>query len=610
MLLLVILGGIGMPSVKETSAKTELERFPPYWDKRYVKRAENHSRPTYQINEEKDVIIELPDGVRLCADIYRPDVDGEEFPALLAWSPYGKSVQSIRRPAQPVESLVFDHTMEAGDIDYFVKRGYVYVIPDPRGIGKSEGEWHGFYGPKEQEDLYTVIEWIAQQPWCSGNVGMGGLSYFGMTQLLAAAQQPPHLKAIMPISVNDDYYLHCYYGGILNTYYYGFLDLCPVNNGVSESEKQYTEEELKQEIADRLKDPDIANISYFVKLLTTWPPRFHTWFLDILLHPLDGPFWHARSSCRKVDKVKIPVSLCGHLSPSGRYQPFNSFIDPNLNVPKKLTIFGIHWKVLKLPYRFAKQDVLRWYDHWLKEIDTGVMDEPPIKVFVRGVNKYRFEKEWPPKRTKWTKLFLKRFGRLETEPEHNEEIIPDSLVHIPPTISTEVPALKYATERLSEPMEVTGPITLYLYSAIDKEDANFIAKLWDLLPNGERIPLSNGYLKASHRTLMKEKSRPWLPVHDHTRSVPVKPGEINEYVIEMITTVNVFLPGHQIELEITTMDPMPQHKFMWTKMTMMGSLPSSGQIKYDIYRDKAHQSHLLLPVIPTSDPDLWLKPYT
>ena len=64
------------------------------------------------------------------------------------------------------------HSSRSGDVDYFVKRGYVYIIPDPRGIGKSEGEWHGFYGPKEQEDLYTVIEWIAQQAWCSGNVGM------------------------------------------------------------------------------------------------------------------------------------------------------------------------------------------------------------------------------------------------------------------------------------------------------------------------------------------------------------------------------------------------------------------------------------------------------
>ena len=138
--------------------KAGIKRFPPYWDSRYVKHVDRLSRPIYGLKEERDVYIPLPNGVHICADVFRPDVEGETFPALLAWSPYGKSLQSIRRPPQPIESLVFDHTIEAGDIDYFVKRGYVYVIPDPRGIGKSEGEWHGFYGPKEQGDIYNVIE--------------------------------------------------------------------------------------------------------------------------------------------------------------------------------------------------------------------------------------------------------------------------------------------------------------------------------------------------------------------------------------------------------------------------------------------------------------------
>ncbi|MBW2609390.1 MAG: CocE/NonD family hydrolase, partial [Deltaproteobacteria bacterium] len=538
-----------MSSLKEQLSTVGMDKIPPFWDVRYLKNVDKLSKPRYKVKEERDVYITLPDGVKICADVFRPDVEGERFPALLAWASYGKSLQSIKRTPQPVESLVFDHTIEAGDIDYFVERGYTYVIPDPRGIGKSEGEWNGFYSPKEQEDIYYVIDWIAGQPWCSGDVGMGGLSYYGMIQLSAAAQQNPHLKAIMPISVNDDYYLHCYYGGILNTYYYGFLDLCPVNNGVSESESLCDEEELKQKMKERLEDPEINSISYFHKILTTWPPRFHTWFLDVLLHPFDGPFWHARSSYTKYDKVKIPVSLCGNWAPSGRYQPFYSFMDPKLDVPKKLTIFGVHWKILRLPYRFANEDSLRWYDHWLKGIDTGVMDEPPVKIFVRGVNRYRFENEWPLARTKWDKIYLRRFGKLETEPEQDRNITPDSLVHEPPDITTAVPSLSYSTDFISRPMEVTGPITLYLYSAIDQEDANFIAKLWDVLPNGEKIPLANGYLKASRRTLIEKKSKPYQPVHDHTKAVPIKPGEVNEYVIQMQTTSIVFQPGHRMELE-------------------------------------------------------------
>ena len=284
-------------------------------------------------------------------------------------------------------------------------------------------------------------------------------------------------------------------------------------------------------------------------------------------------------------------------------------MDPKLDVPKKLTIFGVHWKVLRLPYRFANEDILRWYDHWLKGINTGVMEEPPVKIFVRGVNRYRFEEEWPVARTKWTKFFLKRFGKLDVEPEQDKGIPPDNMIHVPPIVSTDIPSLRYSTESLSSPIEVTGPIALYLHAAIDKEDANFISRLWDVLPNGERIPLSNGYLKASHGTLVGEKSKPWLPVHDHARSVPVKPGQVNEYVIQMNTTSNVFFPGHRIELEITSMDPMPQHKFVWSKMTMMGSLPSSRLTKYEIYRDESYPSHLLLPVIPQSDATLWLQPF-
>ena len=88
--------------------------------------------------------------------------------------------------------------MSYDSIDFFVKRGYAQVIPDPRGIGKSEGEFYGIYCKQEQEDCYDIIEWIAQQPWCDGNIGMLGISWFGIIQRLVAALQPPHLKAIFP----------------------------------------------------------------------------------------------------------------------------------------------------------------------------------------------------------------------------------------------------------------------------------------------------------------------------------------------------------------------------------------------------------------------------
>ncbi|MBW2610486.1 MAG: CocE/NonD family hydrolase [Deltaproteobacteria bacterium] len=552
----------------------------------------------------------LRDGARLCTDIFRPDAEGEKFPALIAWAAYGKSVQSLKTPPLRPDCLLFDHTREAGDLEYFVPRGYVYVIPDPRGVGKSDGEFDGWFGPQEQEDVYDLIEWVAQQPWCDGQVGMIGLSYFGIMQMLAAAQQPPHLKAIMPISVLDSAYRLSYTGGILDTFSHAFLSLIPTNKEYrSYAEIENSAEELQRKMKERWEnDPDIRSVSYFLRELTTWPPRFNPMWLDTLMHPLDGEFWDAKSANTKWHKIQVPAYMTGHWNVARQWDPFGAFMDPDLDVPKKVMIWGVYWLTVELPLNYYNEEYLRWYDYWFKGVDTGIMDEPPITIFVMGVNRFRYENEWPLARTRWTKLYMRSSGRLSTEPEEKEDVPPDGLVHIPPMISKEVPSVTYTTAPLSEPLEVTGPLALRLYASIDAEDANFIGKLYDVGPGGARQPVSAGYLKASHRTLIPEKSRPGIPVHDHTKEVPVKPGEITEYVIEFSAKSMVFQPGHKLELELTTMDYNVYHESLWSKVTSIGPLPNARVIEYKFYRDAKYRSHLLLPVIPETDPDLWLRP--
>ena len=156
-----------MSHYEEMLEKTGLDRIPPYWDARYTRNLEKLSKPIYDVKIEKNVSMTLRDGTRLSVDIYRPDKEGGKFPALVSWSAYGKEMQYIKRGGIPPESLLFDHSLEAGDVDYFVKRGYVYVIPDPRGIGKSEGKFYGVYNPQEHEDVYDMIEWAAVQEWCN-----------------------------------------------------------------------------------------------------------------------------------------------------------------------------------------------------------------------------------------------------------------------------------------------------------------------------------------------------------------------------------------------------------------------------------------------------------
>ncbi len=140
------------------------------------------SQPEYDITVDRDVYVTMRDGVKLAINIFRPDASGK-FPALLAMSGYGKEEMELLMPPQPLaRSAVWDGNIEAGDYKDIVPRGYVHIIGDVRGAGRSEGE---FPGP-EGRDYYDLIEWIAQQPWCNGNVGMIGYSYFSMIQMKTA----------------------------------------------------------------------------------------------------------------------------------------------------------------------------------------------------------------------------------------------------------------------------------------------------------------------------------------------------------------------------------------------------------------------------------------
>lgn len=598
---------------EELLEQTGLDRIPEYWDTRYTKNLKDLSKPVYGIIEELDVPMVLSDGTRLSVDIYRPCADPTElFPALVAWAAYGKSMQALKRGAIPPQSVLFDHSLEAGDIEFFVKRGYIYVIPDPRGIGQSEGEFLGVYNPQEQEDAAELVEWAATLPYCSGDVGMIGFSYFGIIQMLTAAKQPVHLKCIMPLSFTDDYYQHGHYGGVANTYLSIYWELCPSNNPVPWSEKIYSPVKLKEMMRQRLEDPDVAFNSYFNKILTTWPPRYHTYYLDVLLHPLDGSFWRERSAQEVFDKVQVPVYIKNDTnSPIGRWASpgFNAFMDSRLRVPKKLSCVE-SYSSLELPYRVMNEEILRWYDHWLKGIDTGILDEPPMKIQVMD-GPLRFEQQWPLERTVWKKYYLRSFGKLKDHPDAEKNLPPDCFHHVPPNVTEEVQSLVYTSEPFTRPVEFTGPVTLYLYVSIDTGDANIIVNLWNILPDGSRHPVRRyGALRMSHPYL-REKSKPWAPVHDHTASLPVNPGDIREYVIEINPLAWVFLPGHRLQLEIKAMDPDPVQKHSWVgKVGNMGPLPGSEPVSYKIFRDSLYRSYLLMPEIKSSPADLVIQPLT
>ena len=163
----------------------------------------NLSRPVHAITRDDDVAVPMRDGVELLVDVHRPATAGR-YPALVAASPYPRQIQDIGAPMGFIE---------AGQSDFFVPRGYLHVIANCRGTGGSGGAF-GFFDGQERRDMHDLVEWVGQQPWCDGNVGMVGISYFAMTQLEAAVERPAHLKAIFPVAATIDLYESAIHHGL------------------------------------------------------------------------------------------------------------------------------------------------------------------------------------------------------------------------------------------------------------------------------------------------------------------------------------------------------------------------------------------------------------
>ena len=180
------------------------------------------SERKYGVLTEPDTKIPMPDGTKLNANVFRPDSD-EKFPAILGFHCYHMDGQTgpIKPTAMSTAQWRLPRqertrgSLESGDPNFFVRRGYVHVVCNARGTGKSEGEWD-YQGPTEIQDIYDVIEWMASQPWCDGNVVMFGVSYFARVQLMVAGLNPPHLKALFcPWASADGYREVLYRGGII-----------------------------------------------------------------------------------------------------------------------------------------------------------------------------------------------------------------------------------------------------------------------------------------------------------------------------------------------------------------------------------------------------------
>ncbi|NLT58864.1 MAG: CocE/NonD family hydrolase [Clostridiales bacterium] len=598
--------------------REHMVEIPAYMSKGAAARLGELSSPRHEVQVEKDRTIILRDGVRLHADVYRPSGSDGPFPALVGFSPFGKEAQALSRDRDPIQigRVLFDQSIEVGSIDFFVRRGYVVVVPSPRGISTSEGRWTGPLSRQDQQDCYDVVEWAAAQSWSSGRVGMIGTGFAGKLQPLVAALQPPHLAAILPIEVVDDLYLDSYPGGTVSDINYPLCSYIPTIDSISEAELENSPAVLREMLRQAREQPEIATNSYYYRGLDSWPPRHYTWNVDILLHPLDGAFWRHRSLRDRAQHINVPVYAMSFYTEFGRSTAgaVNLFADPDLQVPKKLLLIDPLTEKC-LPFAKVDLEALRWYDHWLKGVDTGMMEEAPVKLLVMGENRYRCEDQWPPARLVHQKWFLGAQGALAEAPPQQAE--PDHLLHRPPTLVSqmpeEVPVLRYTSAPMAQDTEMTGPVEVCLYASIDVDDAHFITKLWDVDARGFRTLLSTGHLRASHRAVLPSRSKPGAPVHDHTAAQPVEPGKIYEYRMELAPICNLFKQGHAVELEFKSMDQQGYSytetaslPLLYTSGRVAGAHPGARFVNYLIYHDVSYPSHILLPLAGEAPAGSWI----
>jgi uncharacterized protein len=571
--------------------------------------------------EQRDLRIRMRDGVHLALDVYRPEGPGP-FPALYACALHNKDMQGPDMadvlPAQPANAPLWFGPLEAGDTRRLVANGYVHVIAQPRGSGKSEGH----YG-QEDEDHYDVIDWINRQRWCDGNIGMVGISGYAGEQWRAAAQGHPALKAIFPYDACSAYggmfgFRNFYPGGVLHTFPY-LLDVFSTVHEHRDVPGELPADEEKLFLA-AMANPDFKMYANLYNILTQKGQRTLIMYRSMVApwEP-DGTVEAAEETFKK---IKIPF-----YTGSGAYAYTYKLhwlgaqhYFQNVKGARKLIFTGpAH---LQRPFHEYHDEIIRWYDHWLKGVDNGIMDEPPVRYWLMGANEWRTGADWPLPETQWLELYLDDWERLTTNPPRPADQAgkaagePDVFTQMPLKKTMKVERLRYMTNPLSEDLTVVGPISLTLHAAIDRTDTNWIVILKDVGPDvsvvtareGERtvradLPereLTRGWLKASYRAIDPGRSKPGEPFHKLTRDSvkPVRPGEIVEYQIQILATANQFKAGHRICLEITSMDVPTGTGAMTNVEYIPYHVCRSETVTHSIYHDASHPSHLLIPVIP------------
>lgn len=553
--------------------------------------------PRHELLVEKDVEIPVRDGARLKADIFRPK-SGGRFPAIMNIGAYRKDKIWVP-PADLEEKANPWMNWETVNPLWWIPRGYIAIRVDTRGSGKSPGRFDP-WSRQEALDFYDCIEWAAKQRWCSGRIGTSGISYFAMSQWLVAGLKPPSLKAIIPWEGAADMYRDlAYHGGI---FCLGFVGNWYNNH-----------------MAHHL----------FGKPQEHNPDAFSSnWLWEYMRHSLDTGWFDQRRA--DWGRIEVPMLSAGNWSGMGLHLRGNTEgFTRAASLLKKLRIHaGTHYH----PFysEDGRRDQLRFFDYWLKGKRNGVMDEAPVKLLIRKGGKdnyqWRSEREWPLRRTRWTRLYLDPArvtvrnrepaeGVLDPNPPKRRSAVRYSATGMSKAgiasaswtstaLAGSLPRLgvSFETTALKEDLEVTGPVVLTLWVASTTEDMDLFATIrnidrdgadvWEVGQQQQNVPVAKGWLRASHRGLDRALSRPHRPYHVHDRRLWLARNEPVRVDIEIWPTCMVFRKGHRIRLDIQPRDGAGSAPY-----THYSADYNTGD--NTVYTGGSMASHLLLPVIPT-----------
>jgi predicted acyl esterase len=517
---------------------------------------------TTQAAQPIEQMAPMRDGVKLSTIVYLPEGKGP-WPVVLIRTPYGKATQA---------------RLYSG----WRKYGFALVAQDCRGTFQSEGKYRPF--ADDQLDGYDTVEWIARQPWSNGRVGMFGASAMGIAANLAALASPPHLvAAFVMVARSSAYEQSSFMGGVFR--------------------KEMNEDWLKRQKAE--------------------------WVLEeTFKHPFHDDYYDRSEMPRHWEQVQVPIYNYG-----GWYDIFNQGnIDNFVGLQMKAGALGAgnqklimgpwaHGQLEEVKYpanaglgafggTLSSELALRWFEYWLKGVDNGIMNEPPVRYYVMGDvtdpkapgNEWRTALAWPVP-AKITSYFLTSGGVLsETLPQEQESS--DSYKYDPanpvPTIGggnlfqkkgpmdqraigERKDVLKFATPVLQSPVEVTGRVTVELWAESDAPDTDFMAKLVDVYPDGSERLVLDSAVRARFREGF-----------DH--EVFMKQGEVYKFKIDLWSTSLIFNKGHRIAVHVSSsndprFDPNPNtgKALRADKQTQVAT--------NSIHHDRVHPSRALLPVV-------------